>query len=296
MQGVCSIQAIHSFTIQTEETSVEGHAMRSLAAGRGPAPLVLLHGLLGAARCWLGPMQTLASRTRVHAVDALGIGESARVPGIDASLGAGAHRLRLWLDGRGLERVDLLGTSHGGAVAMWFAAHYPERVRSLVLHAPANPFCIQSRPQIRFAATRLGHAVAHWIPSGPRRLHMAALSRMYGNPALVQAASLEAYVQSLRQPGTVDYVLSVLRSWTADMAALAPLLPRLRKLPVLLLWGDRDRAVSHTSVERLSHVLRAPLEILPGLGHLPFEEAPQLFAERVGAFLRKIDAGAARTA
>lgn len=272
--------------IREQFTHIEGASMHALVAGKG-SPLVLVHGLLGAASCWAPSMRVLARGRRVYAVDALGIGRSERVPGLDGSLAASARRLRAWMDRQELEKVDLLGTSHGGAVAMCFAALFPDRVRSLVLHAPANPFCVQSRPQIRFANTPLGRTVASLLPGAPSWLHSAALTRMYGDPARVRSGSLAEYVESLRVPGTVDYVLSVLRNWVPDMAALAPTLPRLRKLPSLLLWGAQDRAVSLSSAERLSHVLRTPLEVLPGLGHLPFEEAPELFGERVLGFLRE---------
>ena len=267
-------------------TVVDGHVMHSLAAGSG-APLVLIHGLLGTAACWQPAMRVLAQGARVYAVDALGIGCSDRVKGLDAGLEASARRLVRWMDGEKLERVDLVGTSHGGAVAMYLAALFPERVRSLMLHAPANPFCLQSRPQIRFAGTRLGRLLAFWLPAAPSWLHQKALDRMYGDPRNLRAGSLDEYVNSLRVPGTVEYVLSVLRHWADDMSVLQALLPRLRELPTLLLWGAGDRAVSLTSAVRLRAVLRAPLEVLPGLGHLPFEEAPELFAERISCFLSK---------
>ena len=270
--------------IESETTSIEGYRMHALAAGAG-APLLLLHGLLGAAACWQPAMRLMARSARVYAVDALGIGQSERVRGLDAGLLASARRLCLWLDAHGLDKVDLVATSHGGAVAMRFAASFPERVRSLVLHAPANPFCSQSRPQIRFAGTPVGRRLAHWLPAAPAWVHSAALTRMYGDPRRLRTGSLEEYVDSLRVPGTVEYVLAVLRNWVPDMAALAPMLPRLRRLRLLMLWGAHDRAVSLASAERLRAVLRAPLEILPGVGHLPFEEAPELFAERVLRFL-----------
>lgn len=273
--------------IEQHSTLIGGSRMHTFVAGSGD-PLVFLHGLLGTAAGWLPTMRTLSRSARVYAVDALGMGLSDRVAGMDASLKASAWRLRDWMDHEQLKQVDLVATSHGGAVAMCFAAMFPERIRSLVLHAPANPFCRQSRPQIQFfSATRMGRLLAHWLPLAPRWLHNAALTRMYSRPERVRAGSLEEYVRSLRVPGTVDYVLSVLQSWVPDMAALAPMLPRLRRLPVLLLWGAQDRAVSLASATRLRAILRAPLEILPELGHLPFEEAPEVFAARILGFLRE---------
>ncbi len=276
-------------SIQEYDSLVQGRRMHVLVAGQGD-PLVLVHGLLGAATCWQPTMRLLARSARVYAVDALGIGQSERVDGLDVSLEASARRLCLWMNQEQLRTADLVATSHGGAVAMCFAALFPERVRSLVLHAPANPFCVQSRPQIRFAGTSLGRRLAYWLPAAPAWLHTAALTRMYGNPERLRAGSLDEYVQSLRIPGTVDYVLGVLHSWVPDMAALAPMLPRLRHLPTILLWGAHDRAVSLASAARLRAVLRAPLEVLPELGHLPFEEAPELFAEQILHFLSSLSA------
>jgi 4,5:9,10-diseco-3-hydroxy-5,9,17-trioxoandrosta-1(10),2-diene-4-oate hydrolase len=256
---------------------------RSIGAG---SPLVLVHGLLGAASCWDPVMRLLADRAHVYAPDAIGIGFSQRVPGLDAGLEASARRLAGWMDAEAIGQADLLGTSHGGAVAMYFAALFPHRVRRLVLHAPANPFCEASRPQVRFACTGPGRFLARRLPNAPSWLHRIALTRMYGDPARIRPGSMQEYVQSLRVPGTPEYVLAVLNSWRRDMAALLPLLPRLRSLPVHLLWGEMDRAVSHASALRLKNVLRAPLDLLDGLGHLPFEEAPQLFAAKIENILR----------
>ncbi len=61
-------------------------------------------------------------------------------------------------DGRtkGIGQADIVGTSHGGSVALMLAALHPDRVRSLVLHAPANPFSDVADPLIRFYRTALG--------------------------------------------------------------------------------------------------------------------------------------------
>lgn len=283
--GDIAIQEQIQEQIQERDTTVDGLRMHARVAGSGD-PLLLVHGLLGAASCWDPAMRHLAPRARVFAVDAVGIGRSERVPGIDAGLEASARRLARWMDVEALTQVDLVGTSHGGAVAMYFAALFPQRVRRLVLHAPANPFCTRTEPQIGFACTVAGRFLARRLPGAPSWLHRLALTRMYGDPSRVRAGSLEEYVESIRVPGTVNYVLAVLENWKKDMAALTPLLPRLRSLPVLLLWGELDRAVSLASGTRLRSELRAEMDILSGLGHLPFEEAPAVFADRVQAFLK----------
>jgi pimeloyl-ACP methyl ester carboxylesterase len=116
-----------------------------------------------------------------------------------------------------------------------------------------------------------------------------ALGRMYGDPAQVRDGALEKYIGSLRVPGTVAYVLSILKTWFDDMSKLQMALPHVRPFPALLLWGDRDRAVSLESGQNLRRCFdRAEFEVLPGTGHLPYEECPDTLARIVSSFLSRM--------
>jgi pimeloyl-ACP methyl ester carboxylesterase len=194
------------------------------------------------------------------------------------------------MDAKAIDQADVVGTSHGGSVALMLAALYPERVRSLILHAPANPFSDIADPLIRFYRTHLGRWFASRIPMLPGHVQSLALGRMYGDASRVRSGSLEHYIASLRVPGTVAYVLSILDRWELDMAALEAALPGVRRVPALLLWGDRDRAVSLRSGERLAEYFdRASLVVIPGAGHLPHEEVPVAFAGVINNFLGGLD-------
>lgn len=277
--------------IREEFVSIEGSRMRCLISGQGPA-LLLLHGLLGTADAWAAATHRLAGSSTVYAPDALGIGGSDRKPFLDVSLRASAGRLIALMDSLQIERADIVGTSHGGAVALMLAALYPERVRSLVLHAPANPFSDIADPLIRFYRTPLGRWFANYVPTVPGSMQSLAMGRMYGDASRVRAGSLEPYITSLRIPGTVSYVLSVLERWETDMQDLADMLPRLRDVPVLLLWGNRDRAVSLRSGERLAEYFdRVTMVVIPGAGHLPHEELPSVFGGAVNGFLSGLQRG-----
>jgi pimeloyl-ACP methyl ester carboxylesterase len=279
---------------ETEEfVPVQGARMRCLMAGSGPS-LLLLHGLLGTADAWGPATQRLAGSSTVYAPDALGIGGSDRVPNLDVSLTATADRLIELMDAKDIGKADIVGTSHGGSVALMLAARYPERVRSLVLHAPANPFSNIADPLIQFYRTRLGRWFAGRLPAVPAGVQSLALGRMYGDASRVRNGSLERYIASLRVPGTVSYVLSILDRWELDMATLQAALPAVRSVPALLLWGDRDRAVSLRSGERLAEYFdRVTLLVIPGAGHLPHEEVPVAFAGVINGFLGGLNRGEA---
>ncbi len=272
---------------------VEGARMHFLTAGEGPE-LLLVHGLLGSAAAWEPSLERLALDSTVFAPDALGIGRSDRRADLDVSLRAAARRLVAFMDACKIEQADVVGTSHGGAVVLMLAALYPERVRSLVLHAPANPFSDIADPLIRFYCTPLGCWFAHRVPGLPAHLQTLALGRMYGDTDRMREGAAERYVGAMRVPGTVEYVLSVLSRWFDDMRDLRAVLDRVRSVPALLLWGDRDRAVSLRSADVLMQSFdRAEFAMLPGVGHLPFEEVPQAFCASISGFLGTLDRHAA---
>jgi pimeloyl-ACP methyl ester carboxylesterase len=253
---------------------VNGAKVHYQRAGTG-RPLLLLHGLVGSAKNWRQNISFLSRDSSVYAVDLFNMGKSERVPGLDAGLEATADRLAAYMDAVGLDEADIAGHSHGGAVAMMFAARHPNRVGRLILFAPANPFCDLGKQLIRFYQTRFGIWLARQIPSLPRRLKATALSRMYGDPSRVTIEALEGYTEGLHIPGTVDHVLQIVHRWFEDMKLLRSALAELAAKPTLLIWGDRDRAVGLNSARELQRVLpQSSLIVLPGVGHIAFEEMP----------------------
>ncbi|WP_051978559.1 alpha/beta fold hydrolase [Edaphobacter aggregans] len=255
--------------------TVRGVRLHYQRAGNG-RPLLLLHGLVGSAQNWRQNISFLARHANVYAVDLLNMGESERVLGADASLEATADRLVACMDALGLQEADVAGHSHGGAIAMMLAARHPQRVRRLILFAPANPYCDLGRQLISFYQTPVGIWMARQIPWLPRMLKKTALSRMYGDPRRVADDALDGYTAGLRVPGTIDHVLNIVRGWYLDMGQLREVLVNLAEKPTLLIWGDRDRTVGLSSAKQLQQTLRrSRLVVLPGVGHIPFEEMPE---------------------
>ena len=247
---------------------VDGVRVHYCRLGRGPA-LVMVHGLVGSAKNWEQNIEQLARVRTVYALDLVNMGESDRVVGLDASLEATADRLARAMEELGLESADIAGHSHGGAIGLMLAARHPEKVRKLVLFAPANPYCDLGRGLIGFYNSRPGSWFARRIPALPRFCKRIAHRRMYGDRTMVTERALEGYIESL-DPEAIEHVLRIVGRWWVDMAALRERLNELRGLPVLLIWGDKDFAVGLHSGELLAKRLNARLLVLPGVGHLPF--------------------------
>jgi pimeloyl-ACP methyl ester carboxylesterase len=253
---------------------VEGVRVHFVHAGSG-RPILLLHGLAGSTRNWRNSMGALAQIASVYAIDMVNMGRSQRVAGLDAGLEATADRVVATMDALGLDVADIAGHSHGGAVALMLAARHPERVRRLILIAPANPYSHVGDRLARAYNTSVGRLLVRLGPYLPRRLLLAALGRMYGDPKRATYDVLENYTEGLRVPGTMRHVLEIVRTWFREMAKLEAALPRVADIPILLLWGDRDGAVDPASAVELQRILpQAELRVVPGAGHVVFEEMP----------------------
>jgi pimeloyl-ACP methyl ester carboxylesterase len=270
---------------------LEGARMRFLRAGSGP-PLVLLHGLMGYSFSWRYTLPGLAPYAKVFAPDLLGGGFSDRPAGIDHSMRATARRVLKFASNLGLKSFDLLGTSRGGAVAMCAAAENLDgnapglHVRKLVLACPVNPYSAHGRWLAPFCGTRVASAAIRRSTARMPFLFTHFHGRLYADRSHIPPGSLEGYKAQLEVPGLFDHATSIVRTWTADLRELDALLPKLRKIPTLLMWGDKDRAVYVSSMEMLAqHFADVQKVIFPGVGHLPYEECPQDFNRALVQFL-----------
>jgi len=260
-----------------------GCTMRYLEAGAGH-PVVLLHGLLGAADVWRRNLRVLAREYRVIAVDQLTCERHGWINEQSADIATSAERLLQLFNSLGIDRGHLIGHSYGGSVAVVFAAKYPERVASLILLAPPTAAASNLLPLIHFWSTPLGRWFGHRVIELPRRLQELALLRMYGDPDHADEKTLDLYLGALRRPGAVMHVLSIVQLWHHNMKVVDKALAALPNQRVLLLWGDRDRTSPvHLSEKLRRRLPRAELQIIPGAGHLIFDEAPHeanlLFAD-----------------
>jgi pimeloyl-ACP methyl ester carboxylesterase len=275
--------------IEEHWVPLAGSRMRYLKAGSGPA-LILVHGLFAYSFSWRFTIPVLAEHATVYAMDSLGDGLSSSPPGMDCSMRAAAERLLQFVDALGIAEFDLVGTSHGGAVAMFAAAlcaeRHDPRLKRLVLVAPVNPWSPHGKWLAPFLGSPFGsflfrRTIARW-----HFLDYLWLRRLFGDGAKIPPDSLEGYRMPMRENRTFEHALRIASTWTADLAELEHALPKICNYPALLIWGTRDRAVHFGSAEPLQRNFRdARLVAFEGVGHLPYEEAPQDFNRALVDFL-----------
>jgi pimeloyl-ACP methyl ester carboxylesterase len=278
---------------------LDGARMRYLRAGSGPA-LILVHGLLGYSFSWRYTMPALAAYATVYAPDMMGAGFSDRPTGLDHSMRGTAQRLLRFIERLGISSFDLLGTSHGGAVAMMAAAECQSgntglHLRRMVLVAPVNPYSAHGQRLAPFVGSNFGTALFRLMIGGVSFTYSYWHGRMYGDRSRIPPEALPGYMAPLAKPGLFEHALSIVRTWREDLRELETTLPKLASVPTLLMWGSKDSAVYASSAAPLaSYFPNSRLIIFPGIGHLPYEECPEEFNLGLIEFLtrEKLSGGA----
>ncbi|OLS35808.1 2-succinyl-6-hydroxy-2,4-cyclohexadiene-1-carboxylate synthase [Bacillus sp. MRMR6] len=102
-------------------------------------PFLLLHGFTGDSSTWTPFLKYWDKHSQVIIPDIVGHGKTDSPDNLDDyKIETAAKHLKLLLEHLGIQKVDLLGYSMGGRLALTFAILYPERVRKLILES-ASP-------------------------------------------------------------------------------------------------------------------------------------------------------------
>jgi len=274
-------------------STVAGHRMRYLRAGSGP-PLVLIHGLLGYSFSWRFNWEPLAREFTVYAVDLLGIGFSDRPPvgSVPYDLCATADRMLEWMKSIGIRNAVLVGTSHGGGLAIAMAARDRQQglglIAKLVSVAGVNPWTPVGHLRARIFGHPVGSVVFKMLAPMLGMARLAMLERMYGDNSRITAETLEGYRVPLELPRSLDYGIAIARNWQKDLACLPDAIEQIGDLPTLLIWGKKDKVVPIVSGHELKrHLKNAELEVMDRSGHLPYEEYPEEFNHILLRFLQR---------
>jgi pimeloyl-ACP methyl ester carboxylesterase len=262
-------------------------------AGEGD-PLICLPGGPMQASAYLGDLGGLSAHRSLVLLDLRGTGESA-VPADPASyrcdrLVDDVEALRAHL---GRDRVDLLGHSAGGALAVLYAARNPDRIGRLALVNPsprAVGLEITDSDRQQVAELRRGEA---WFPDA-----FAAFERIWSGDATAadwtaiapfthgrwdavsQAHLAQEASQKNAEAAAVYYSAGALDP-QATRTALAHL-----RAPVLLVAGEYDVALPPKCAAEYAGLFgQAELAVAPGGGHYPWLDDPEWLVQTLAGFL-----------
>jgi pimeloyl-ACP methyl ester carboxylesterase len=250
-------------------------------AGRERAPaVILLHGFAASLGTWDAWVDALAAEFRVIRFDWPGFGLTGVDPTGDYTDARSLDVLLALMDRLGLARASLVGGSMGGKLAWMFAAAHPARVEKLVLISPdgfaSAGFQYGQKPRIPWLLRALEFVL-------PRRVVRGSLRAAFADPATLSDALLERYRDFMLAPGVRRAMLARL-----GQTVLEPPEERLRAIaaPTLLLWGEEDRVIPMANAADYRRLISDLTFVpLPGVGHVPQEEAPERSLAAVQDFL-----------
>ncbi len=120
-------------------------------------PVLFLHGNLESSEVWYGWVPRMAQRFRLYRPDLPGFGRSKVPANFEWSLANYTKTAADFLDAVGVGSAHIIGAKTGGAIAMQFAATYPQRTRTLVV--ASGPFSsVDPKTENTSQQVRLGSA------------------------------------------------------------------------------------------------------------------------------------------
>jgi pimeloyl-ACP methyl ester carboxylesterase len=286
--------------LQVEANGVAFHVVCS-----GPhdgVPVVCLHGFPEGSVSW-GPVMERLTTARVHAPDLRGYPGSGRPPhGYDVL--TLTDDVAALIGALGLDRPVLVGHDWGGALAWIFAHRRPDLIRRLVVVNCPHPRTLV-RAILRcedWQTFRVPWVPLFQIPWLPEALLTTAAGRAVlrlsfilreGRQGAMNRALVDELVARFRRPvdlgRPIDYYRQMVRTQLDGerrrrlTAAYDVPIP----VPVTLVWGEKDGALSAKVARQSDRDAGCPVEWrpLPGVGHFVGLEAPDELARELERLL-----------
>jgi pimeloyl-ACP methyl ester carboxylesterase len=271
--------------------NIKGIDIHYLDKGSGDTTYLLFHGFGASTYSWRAIFDELSTHGRVVAFDRPAFGLTDRpMEWKDFNPYDPMAQVQITyelMNALAINQAVMVGHSAGGVVALNMATHYYERVKKLVLVAPA--VYVSGTPDwIRFVYNapqfdRLGPLVARLTASQSDEI----LKTAWHNPQNIPSETFEAYsqIQKIKNWDKALWYFSK-STYSVDFAKNLPSL----SMPVMIVSGDDDKIVSESDSKRLhANIPNSKYTVMPNCGHLPHEEYPQQFMEILVDFAEELD-------
>jgi len=233
---------------------LDGSIVHFETLGRG-RPVIFLHGWVGSWRYWLSAMQVASRGFHAYGLDLWGFGDTAPHV-LNYSLEGQSTLLDRFLNEMGIGKIAIIGHGLGALVGMTFAVRFPQSVdRLMAVSCPLHMEALHSR--LRTASPT---ELVDWLSDRSKE----AITALEDAPkADVQA--IAASIVGLQADPPFVYFRNL-------------------NIPCLLVYGDKDKAVSAPDESYFLSTM-THLHIFERVGHFPMLEQPLLFERLMMNFL-----------
>ena len=261
--------------ISEEYVKVGENKIRYLDGGSSSGNIVLIHGLGGFAERWAAVMPILSKKYRVIAPDLPGYGYSDK-PSTDYTPEFFLKFIFDFLDGLGIKKTSMIGTSLGGQIVAECAITQSKMIEKIVLSSPAG-IMKTSTPTLD------AYSMAALYPS--HDTVKTAYEMMTGSKN-VTTESIDGFIKRMTQPNAKMAFMSTILA-LKNSPPITDRLPNIT-VPTLLIWGKQDTMIPvKYANDFVSSIKNCQLEIMENCGHTPHIEEPVKFSQTVLNFLNQ---------
>lgn len=239
----------------------------------GAEPIIFLHGFPESHRTWRHQMASLAGEFRVVAPDQRGFGGSDKPEGVEKyRTDLIVEDLFALADALNIGRFTLVGHDWGGAAAWLAALKGGDRIERLVIVNAPHPLIFQRSliddPEQRLASQYIRAFRTPGLEQAIAGMgYQAFFEKTFAAHAdlrLIPDAERRAYIDDWSQDGAMTAMLNWYRASNIDVPApdetahkplwtMGPF-PKLA-MPVLVIWGLKDRALLPVQLEGLQDLV-----------------------------------------
>ena len=258
----------------TQWAKANGVHLRYELAGKGSHTVVLLHEMSVSMESWDYVMPELARDYRVLRYDLRGFGLSEKISG-ELSMDDEMKDLRGLLQVLNIQGpVTLIGGAVGGAIALKYAATYPEQVRAVVAISPAA--YLQARP-----VGGAGSPPAQTAKPGDTSMFDAVF------PVKLQQAHPDRFARFLAIQAPINAASSTATMPAAYSISYSEVLPKI-KSPAMIVATSLWMRPPESFKELADAIPGARFEVLE-TGHFAALESPELVTPLLKSFLKNIN-------
>lgn len=251
-------------------------------------PLLLLHGFTGNGEGWREFMPYWKTHSKAIAPDIIGHGKTDSPEDTTCyRIEKAAQDLNQLLDKLGIEKVDLLGYSMGGRLALTFAVKYPEKVRKLILESTSPGLETEGERKARqMQDAKLALLIKeHGVPSFVEYWENIPLFQSQNNlPEGVQN-SIRNQRLTNNQMGLMNSLYGMgtgaQPSWWDELESI--------QAPTLLITGSLDEKFCRIAKKMAERLKNCKCISISDSGHAIHVEKPKIFGTIVSEFLTQVE-------
>lgn len=262
--------------------NIDGNKVHYKIEGDTGEFILLIHGTASSLHTWDGWTKSLKSTNKVVRLDLPAFGLTGPFSNRDYKISHYVTFIREFLKELEISKINLVGNSLGGQIALQFSIDYPQIVNKLILLDASGLPTGQDRPLIfKIARNKIGAFIIK--NTLPKFIIKNNLEAVYFNDSMISPELIDRYYELSLRPGNRQAFIDRANTEVEVLKNLQEI-----KSQTLILWGKHDKWIPMGNALKFKSMIpNNRLVILDQAGHIPMEELPEVSVQLVSDFLKE---------